>query len=189
MLIEAFTNQINKYFAKLIDIIHYFEGQVVKFSGGELYVVWQVGDSSMQEELVKAIACAAKINKDCNKHEVRFVPIDPNRQHVQYESLNNQLKHAVSGTTDISIPSSLGRRPSGSSKASLTEEDLDSSLHGRNPDCSIRRRISAMISEDIVEVNRNEEDGVTEQGKGDEVLFLHVHSGISAGIMAGVEVL
>ena len=39
--VEELKNQINAYFQKIVDIINRFEGEIIKFAGDALFVVWQ----------------------------------------------------------------------------------------------------------------------------------------------------
>jgi hypothetical protein len=82
MSIESFQSHINIYFTKIIDIIHSFNGQVVKFAGDAFFVIWQVepvkDDSTsklMSDSCIKALACAERINKECNNFAVKFTPL------------------------------------------------------------------------------------------------------------------
>lgn len=49
--IESLKNNINEYFTKMLTIIQKWGGDVVKFAGDALYIVWQVRDSGNETEV------------------------------------------------------------------------------------------------------------------------------------------
>lgn len=86
MTVESLQKHINNYFSKMINIIHTYEGEVIKFAGDALYVVWKTSivdpftffDKSIDEgensdikiNINKAVHCALHINKECNNFEI-----------------------------------------------------------------------------------------------------------------------
>jgi class 3 adenylate cyclase len=34
-------NQINAYFQKIVDIINKYDGEIIKFAGDALFIIWQ----------------------------------------------------------------------------------------------------------------------------------------------------
>ena len=46
--VDDLKNQINAYFQKIVDIIHKYDGEIIKFAGDALFIIWQtkVSDTS-----------------------------------------------------------------------------------------------------------------------------------------------
>jgi hypothetical protein len=88
--IEDFKMFINAYFTKIIDLVHSFDGDVVKFAGDALFAIWtnkvsvdgDGSDSSIDPSettraesshainIEKCTACAIAINAECNNYKV-----------------------------------------------------------------------------------------------------------------------
>jgi hypothetical protein len=89
--IEDFKMFINAYFTKIIDLVHSFEGDVVKFAGDALFAIWTttkvsvdgdgrddsinvseitLAESSHAINIEKCTACAIAINAECNNYKV-----------------------------------------------------------------------------------------------------------------------
>jgi hypothetical protein len=89
--IEDFKMFINAYFTKIIDLVHSFEGEVVKFAGDALLAVWTANkvsvdgdgsdssidvseteraESSHAINIEKCTMCAMAINAECNNYKV-----------------------------------------------------------------------------------------------------------------------
>lgn len=39
--VDELKNQINAYFQKIVDIIHKYDGEIIKFAGDALFIIWQ----------------------------------------------------------------------------------------------------------------------------------------------------
>lgn len=39
--VDALKNQINAYFQKIVDIINKYDGEIIKFAGDALFIIWQ----------------------------------------------------------------------------------------------------------------------------------------------------
>eukprot|EP01031_Cornospumella_fuschlensis_P042011 gene42011-51288_t len=102
--VEDLKNHINEYFATMLSIVDRWDGDVIKFAGDALYVVWKTDLSMIQNEdedgipsrlnksysrdfldskygqtailscLKKATACGLEIGKTCCNHEVLLDP-------------------------------------------------------------------------------------------------------------------
>ena len=105
MTVESLQKHINQYFTTIINIIHTYGGEVVKFAGDALYVVWRTlvvdpcivvvsnrsvdddGNNNNKKNVEKAVLCALHINKDCNNFEIV----------VQSSSLSSETHHNCLG--------------------------------------------------------------------------------------------
>lgn len=102
--VEDLKNHINEYFATMLNIVDKWDGDVIKFAGDALYVIWKTDLSMIQSEdedtlparlnkfyskdfldskygqkairscLEKATACGLEIGKTCCNHEVQLDP-------------------------------------------------------------------------------------------------------------------
>lgn len=43
--VDELKNQINAYFQKIVDIIYKYDGEIVKFAGDALFIIWQTAVS------------------------------------------------------------------------------------------------------------------------------------------------
>lgn len=77
--VEDFRTFINEYFSKMIELIASFGGDVVKFAGDALYVIWTTEDVESELNVEQArvshvercTACAIAITKECNNYKIR----------------------------------------------------------------------------------------------------------------------
>jgi class 3 adenylate cyclase len=62
--VDELKNQINAYFQKIVDIIYKYDGEIIKFAGDALFIIWQtkVSDTSKHTPLpcLDALVCAFK---------------------------------------------------------------------------------------------------------------------------------
>eukprot|EP00607_Mallomonas_marina_P010217 CAMPEP_0182421402 /NCGR_PEP_ID=MMETSP1167-20130531/6780_1 /TAXON_ID=2988 /ORGANISM="Mallomonas Sp, Strain CCMP3275" /LENGTH=637 /DNA_ID=CAMNT_0024598507 /DNA_START=38 /DNA_END=1951 /DNA_ORIENTATION=+ len=70
---EEFTNHINIYLARLLKVIHHNSGDVVKFLGDSILIMWPV-DSQASEDIKSATVlmasmCALQLLRDCEEYE------------------------------------------------------------------------------------------------------------------------
>jgi hypothetical protein len=89
--IEDFMIFINVYFTKIIDLVHSFGGEVIKFAGDALFAIWTTSKGSVDVDgsddginvseatraesfhavnIEKCTACAIAINAKCNNFKV-----------------------------------------------------------------------------------------------------------------------
>eukprot|EP01039_Chlorochromonas_danica_P008132 gene8132-8972_t len=150
--VETLKNYINEYFTKMLDIVDKWDGDVVKFAGDALYIVWPTkhqgrnSDSDNESPTAEhesyhfaakratemAVACASEIRAACSDYEVRVED------------------HAA----PCNSPGILSKLMSSFSFGGF--------LGGKAPSSQL-------------------EDGE------DGTLYLNVHSGISYGLMAGID--
>jgi class 3 adenylate cyclase len=69
--IELLKTNINDYFTKMLNVVDKFYGDVVKFAGDALYIVWPVSATDCLDSCVrKAFLCGIEITKVCNNYAV-----------------------------------------------------------------------------------------------------------------------
>ncbi|MEW6404702.1 MAG: AAA family ATPase [Chloroflexota bacterium] len=86
--VEAVANLLNEYFGQLIEIIHEYRGDVVKFAGDAIIAVWPIENGlapdpdTLRKWTVQVAACGQKIREKLHNYQV--------------EHINLRLKIAVS---------------------------------------------------------------------------------------------
>eukprot|EP00981_Chlorochromonas_danica_P016238 scaffold16232_cov1044-Ochromonas_danica.AAC.1 len=135
--VETLKNHINEYFTKMLDIVDKWDGDVVKFAGDALYIVWptyvsgegnsNVADhsslrssasisnnaqfaTSAKKGLEKAVACALEINSACGHYEIRFA--------------DNSSENTNTGILSKLLPSFTLNSLMGGSKVSPSSDDV-----------------------------------------------------------------
>eukprot|EP01031_Cornospumella_fuschlensis_P036307 gene36307-44044_t len=158
--VETLKNHINKYFSKMLDIVEKWDGDVIKFAGDALFIIWPTAPpapSSKTENdsisrlsarnnldskhftqaarraLEKAVACGLEISAECGNYEVK-------------------LTEAASTSPSKSEPSGGG---------GLVNKFL---------------KLGSFLTGSRVAPGN------------DDVAYLDVHSGVSCGLMAGIDV-
>jgi class 3 adenylate cyclase len=71
--VEALARNLNEYFGQLIDIIHEYGGDVVKFAGGAVIAVWRITPDTPRFGLTRARSCFPLINGN-GRCALRSVP-------------------------------------------------------------------------------------------------------------------
>eukprot|EP01031_Cornospumella_fuschlensis_P031939 gene31939-38617_t len=136
MNVDDLRTHINSYFSLIINIVSKHGGEVVKFAGDALYVIWQINrdvltmadvNECLKVALTQAVACGTEINEKCTDYRITF----------------------SQKTGDIPSPSNGTVRR-------VTEAPLTSLRKAAGSDVDI------------------------------EVIFLNVHAGVSAGLLAGI---
>ena len=139
--VEELKNHINDYFTKMLGIVDKHGGDVIKFAGDALFIIWETDQSSSldsanhsvqfdvakQKALRKAVECGREINAACGNHK-------------------------------IIIP-------------------------GQN--ITVRGVIKSMFGQDKKPVLDPISSGGSEESS---VAYLNVHSGVSWGLMAGIDI-
>ncbi len=72
--VESLTFLINRYFTQMIQIVHNHQGQVVKFSGDAITVLFPAEDVPMQMAVHQAGACALAMQKEMQNFSVIETP-------------------------------------------------------------------------------------------------------------------
>ena len=146
--VEELKNHINEYFSKILDIIDKHDGDVVKFAGDALYIVWEscVSASDNKHEssdknkiaLEKAVECGKEIILTCSDHRIVLN--------------HNKALRRIAGT-DSPNASFASLPPTHSHSTSSNKVDSSS---------------SSSVEE--------------------EIAYLNIHSGVSFGLMAGIDI-
>jgi class 3 adenylate cyclase len=160
--VESLKNHINDYFSKMLDVIDKWSGDVIKFAGDALYIVWQVNVpvpgfgserhristaknvlsdpkflAAAKSSVEKAVNCALEINFSCCNHKI-ILGENANEAKSRWTKLFN------------SLPLLLGHQ----GQQQQTQKPKP----------------------------------ITGSSNSEEIAYLNVHSGIGFGLMAGVDI-
>eukprot|EP01031_Cornospumella_fuschlensis_P030149 gene30149-36420_t len=160
--VESLKNHINRYFSKMLDIVEKWEGDVIKFAGDALFIVWPTNFESLpggsdtnsvsrnvsfntaqntrlaiaaKRALERAVACGLEISTVCGNYEVRL----------------------GESATPLESPSIINKF--------LPSLPFSSFLAGGS-------KVAPSAGADA-----------------ESVVFLNVHSGVSCGLMAGIDII
>lgn len=161
--IESLKNHINDYFTKMLAIVEKWGGDVIKFAGDALFIVWhsqileqehshehsegpssparETAESLMAEAAERAVACALEICSSCGHYEVKIQNIGSDAHTHMFDRFMPQ------------------RRNSAINSGKVAPIDVTSGLSMGPP-----------------------------PKPAEEVTYLDVHCGISMGLMAGIDV-
>lgn len=101
---DEFRKIINDYFSSLLHIIEQREGDVIKFAGDAMFVVWQAKEntrSALSASVKRAVACGNKINVTCNNRRVDIIATNDIESKLEKPVLN--VHSAVSAGTFVGI--------------------------------------------------------------------------------------
>eukprot|EP01032_Pedospumella_encystans_P010661 gene10661-12445_t len=117
--VDDLKNHINAYFQKIVDIIDKYDGEIIKFAGDALFIVWQTKVSDTADENFlqaskdvtdKAVTCGKEINLKCGNYLIRLGPDTSSEGSAKVQNLLQSIGNPTRG----------GRRtPRKSPKASL----------------------------------------------------------------------
>lgn len=206
---ESLKTHINNYFKDMLDIVDSYGGDVAKFAGDAMYVVWHAKSYSEREVVVlKAVACAKEIIIKCNNRDLslsRTISLN-SRNSFMRMSLTQSIIFAES-TASIA----QGNGFDSSHDNAVSEFDLAKALQLgpislRNLADDVepftrRSSTSSIISKKVIKkklrsfslrsatpYTLNTIFNNNDQGMEPGQMSLNVHIGISTGVMAGVDV-
>ncbi|KAJ3109516.1 hypothetical protein HDU97_005173 [Phlyctochytrium planicorne] len=129
---ELVTKNVNQYLIKLIDIISYFQGDIVRFLGDALLVTF-TDDSSTADDgtiVLRAMQCCSQILRYYPKMEISH---DVEKQKLpqqtdQYETSNRIDLSIPSPTKDLSPSPTMARAVTRTSRTVKGKSDTNKSL-------------------------------------------------------------
>jgi class 3 adenylate cyclase len=204
--IESLTTHINGYFKDMLAIIESFGGDVVKFAGDAMYVIWHAKSyNERQKAVLKAVACAKEIVRKCNN---RTVPLSP----ATFDTTETILKRVELARSLLSGQSALERDADpnfdsnddedsttivncNETAATFVSDDLESPQSPRSPRVQTHRRRNSLSSHQLKPKTRrlsfpsfSKNASESTDSKDPEVASLNVHIGVSVGVLAGIDV-
>lgn len=213
--VDALRLHINAYFKKILDIIFKYGGDVVKFAGDALFIIWQTPVSSLQapnlEEAARisvqrAVSCGLEINVQCSNYMINLAP-KTNKSQLTSALFEGkfQLQQQQNGTgatsrtsatlssaqQDASSPSVHGAATPLSYPNSPPNELTDSNTDIAGTAAASAAGTSSPSSPPLFP-NTTESSGtpVTPAANVETatITYLNVHSGVGVGVMAGIDV-
>src|SRR6266487_2779928 len=83
--VESLARILNDYFGKIIDVVHEYGGDVVKFAGDALIVIWRIGSSSgtadsaskenQSQWTLRAVECSLRIRERMLNYNAEGSPL------------------------------------------------------------------------------------------------------------------
>ncbi|RYH27199.1 adenylate/guanylate cyclase domain-containing protein [archaeon] len=163
--VETLKNHINSYFSKMLDIVEKWDGDVVKFAGDALFIIWPT--------LVD--------------HTINPFNIEGHTSHSSSTpSVNSQF--AISAKRALEKAVACGLEISsvcGNYEVKLTEHSTESSG-------ILSRLLPSFLlvsGQKVVPSSSTTGEASSKPGKGDDYVYLNVHSGVSSGLMASIDLL
>ena len=99
--VETLKTYINAYFTKMLDVIDKFGGNVSKFAGDALYIIWPATQSESLEFCVQmAFLCSVEITDVCNNYAVSL------KEHCSLKE--HSEKNSSPSSTSTPSPTSNG---------------------------------------------------------------------------------
>ena len=208
--IESLTTHINDYFRDMLAIIVNFRGDVVKFAGDAMYVVWNAQSFEEREIVVsRAVACGKDIIRKCSSRSVSLLPTSRGSSTPTTifklnltQSLLTGHSALERGDNDFDFSSSDGDDTPRSYGPFLPGSEEESSVNSprSSKPSSVSRRGSAVseihaihatkirrLSMPSLNITSGKNRSIT-MSESSEISSLNVHIGISVGVLAGVDV-
>lgn len=171
MNVETFKNSINEYFTTMLKIVQEEEGEVIKFAGDALFILWQTEAVDSEESFRaaslsaadRAITCGLRINEVCNHYP------------VYYDEVTEVNSGGFNGPSTPMAAEFGARGALGAGDVNFARENhlRRANSDGNTPRGALTPRSGTGGSNN--QLNKS-------------VVYLNVHSGISTGIMAGIDV-
>lgn len=155
--IESLKNHINSYFSLMLDVIDKWEGDVVKFAGDALYIVWPINlYTSLTSDTIRSTTTGASSPQDTPRNITSAFSAAMKKAIEQAAHCGLEIS-SVCGNYEVRLVEQT------SSPGSILGKFLPFGGFGS------KRIVPTSTGEDVV--------------------FLNVHSGISAGLMGGIDVI
>eukprot|EP01033_Poteriospumella_lacustris_P004818 gene4818-3453_t len=169
--VESLKNHINDYFTKMLNVIDKWEGDVIKFAGDALYIVWRVEYTNKAANGSATTAAPAESNKDPTV-ETSSTARDVFSDNRFITSAKASVERAVSCALEINACCC-------NHKVILEDNAMSAA----------QSRWSKLFNSLPVVLGQNNNAKVAPMAKGDDkTAYLNVHSGVGFGLLAGVDV-
>lgn len=104
--VESLKTQINAYFTDMLDVIDRFGGDVIKFAGDALYIVWSAtGLNNLESCVEKGFLCSIAIRNKCNNYAVCLgsasTTSPSSKENVVYMNVHCALSVGVIAAVDV----------------------------------------------------------------------------------------
>lgn len=178
MDVDNLRKFINAYFTKLIDIVSKYEGEVIKFAGDAMYIIWQ---SKLYGQTTGKRGDTAFVVLCFTSYFDRIIIDNLDKE----EQIQIAVKKAsICASEIIQVCSNykveLQGDPAASSAINLNLT-LPSKLNR-----TTSRKASFLIAEDALQQQADLLNSLS--AAGDDILYLNVHCGLSVGMMSGIDI-
>ena len=98
--VESLKSHINSYFSKMISVVDEYGGDVMKFAGDALYIVWPAGpNTSISTAVNKAVSAALRACELCNHHEI--IITKPSGTEITYLNVHAGVTYGTMAVCDV----------------------------------------------------------------------------------------
>lgn len=160
--VESLKNHINDYFTKMLEIVDKWGGDVVKFAGDALYIIWQTDIHS-----ISTVSKKDEVLRSAN------VKLDQPANSRLASASKLTLEKAIA--CGIEITSTCGHHPI---NISGPKEESKSGVFG-----NILPSFNFSFLSSATKVNP-----APSSDDSKDIVYLDVHAGVSYGLMAGVDI-
>eukprot|EP01032_Pedospumella_encystans_P010660 gene10660-12444_t len=134
--VDDLKNHINAYFQKIVDIIDKYDGEIIKFAGDALFIVWQTKVSDTADENFlqaskdatdKAVRCGKEINLDCGNYLIRLSTGSTSQGSAKAQNFLRSIENPVEQSAPRRSPRKSPRassRPGSAAKKKKAKEAL-----------------------------------------------------------------
>lgn len=169
--VESLKNHINDYFTKMLNVIDKWEGDVIKFAGDALYIVWRVEYTNKAANGSAATTATVESNKDST--------VEPSSTARDVFS-DNRFIASAKGSVERAVSCALEINACCCNHKVILEDNAMSAAQSR---------WSKLFNSLPVVLGQANNVKVAPMAKGDDkTAYLNVHSGVGFGLLAGVDV-
>ncbi len=173
--VDTLKNHINNYFTKMLEIVDKWGGDVIKFAGDALFIVWPTDIHSRELKL-------SSLGKEGGKETIRSVNLgNENSSDIRFvAAARAALEKAVACGLEITISCGHHEVQLGNGAGDGTDQKKTDSLLGKIlPNWMLNAAASpSKIAPELPNLS----------SQTDNVAYLDVHCGVSIGLMAGVDI-
>lgn len=192
--VESLKNHINGYFSRILEIVDRWGGDVVKFAGDAVYVVWPtIQDSHHRQQ--------PRHHGDQRPH---IAHLGSNSSHDSKRSNNKPVSTTMRSSSFLSVAQSQNAKESA---AEVTDRAvrcgieiieqcgelpvfLDTKIQTKKADKSYGVRLSSFVA-NIANRILARNAAISPDGDGsynDAIAYLNIHAGVGVGLLAGIDI-
>eukprot|EP01032_Pedospumella_encystans_P027950 gene27950-31572_t len=189
MKVDDLKNQINAYFQKIVNIIDKYDGEINKFAGDALFIIWQTKVNSTEdphflqaakEATQSAVKCGIEINVECGNYAINLSKENA-RRGSKFNSKFNTDK-------DKRLYSDTGNAELAQGILDLAARSDEQKVEGTAPAASNGLRVSIEGLASPTQATFSRKMIAKRKKAKTQVTYLNIHAGVSVGVMAAMDV-
>lgn len=181
--VESLKNHINGYFTKIIEVVDKWGGDVVKFAGDALYVVWRTHSKPASPRHVSSrthVSDGSKTTSSGVKSSLSGSFASTRTSVMASSATNSEFRESASLVTEKAIRCGLEICETCGNFPVFSEAKMSSA--GRESK-KFHQKISSLVSSIASKIVSR-----ASMQTSDAISYLNVHCGVSVGLMAGLDV-